>query len=126
MTFIDGFVIAVPTANREQYLRHCEHANGWFLEQGALRVVESWGEDVPSGDVTDFRRAVAADEEETVCMGWIEWPDRSTRDAAMALMQDGPPDERFDPDKNPMPFDGKRMIFGGFAAIYDKSGSAVS
>lgn len=120
--FVDGFVIAVPTANQEKYKKHCETADSWFLEQGATRVVEAWGEDVPKGEVTDFHRAVAAKDDETVCYGWIEWPDKATRDAAMAKMQDGTiDDERFDQEKNPIPFDGKRMIFGGFGAIYDQS-----
>lgn len=122
MVFFDGFVIAVPTANRDKYQQHCETADGWFLENGALRVVETWGEDVPKGEVTDFYRAVAAEEAETVCFGFIEWPDKTTRDAAMAKMMGGEmTDERLDPEKNPMPFDGKRMIFGGFGAIYDQS-----
>lgn len=122
MAFIDGFVMAVPTANRDKFQQHCETADSWFLENGATRVVETWGEDVPKGEVTDFYRAVAAKEDETVCYGWIEWPDKATRNAAMAKMQEGSiPDERFDPEKNPMPFDGKRMIFGGFTKVYDRT-----
>lgn len=122
MTFFDGFVIAVPTANREKYQHHCETADSWFLENGALRVVEAWGEDVPTGEVTDFHRAVAAKEDETVCFAFVEWPDRATRDAAMAKMMSGEMvDDRFDQEKNPMPFDGKRLIFGGFDAIYDQT-----
>jgi len=122
MSFIDGFVIAVPNANRDKFQHHCETADSWFLENGALRVVEAWGEDVPKGEVTDFHRAVAATDDETVCFSWIEWPDKATRDAAMARMMGGDlADDRFDPEKNPMPFDGKRMIFGGFAAVYDRT-----
>ncbi len=122
MTFIDGFVMAVPTANREKFQQHCNTADSWFLENGATRVLETWGEDVPKGEVTDFHRAVAARDDETICLGFIEWPDKATRDVAMAKMQGGTiPDDRFDPEKNPMPFDGKRMIFGGFATIYDQA-----
>jgi uncharacterized protein YbaA (DUF1428 family) len=125
MTFIDSFVMAVPTANRDKFRQHCETADSWFLENGALRVVETWGEDVPKGEVTDFHRAVAATADETVCVGFIEWPDKVTRDENMGKMMNGEVvDDRFDPAKNPMPFDGKRMIFGGFTAIYDKSAGA--
>lgn len=127
MHFIDGFVIAVPTVNRAKFEQHCNHADSWFLENGAVRVVETWGDDVPKGEVTDFHRAVAARDDETVCFGFIEWPDKTTRDAAMAQMMSGEmTDDRFDPAKNPMPFDGKRMIFGGFAAIYDQSAQGGS
>lgn len=134
MTYIDGFVIAVPTANKEQFRTHANLADAAFLEMGALRVLECWGDDVPDGVVTDFRRAVQAKDDETVVFSWIEWPDKPTRDAAMARMSDpAQMDERFDPAKNPMPFDGKRMIFGGFAPLVsigasdaDPTGSEVS
>lgn len=120
MSFIDGFVIAVPTANKQKFLDHANTADNILIELGATRVVECWGEDVPDGKLTDFRRAVQATKEESVVFSWIEWPDRATRDAAMgrmeALMQT---DERISPEKNPMPFDGKRMIYGGFAPIVD-------
>jgi uncharacterized protein YbaA (DUF1428 family) len=79
---------------------------------GALRVVEGWGDDVPKGEVTDFHRAVQAKDDETVVFSWIEWPDKSTRDAAMAKMRENP---RMTGE--PMPFDGKRMIFGGFVPV---------
>ncbi len=87
-----------------------------------MRVVESWGTDIPKGEVTDFYRAVAAKDGEAVCFGWIEWPDKKTRDKAMgALMSGEVQDDRVDPEKNPTPIDGKRLIFGGFETIYDKS-----
>jgi uncharacterized protein YbaA (DUF1428 family) len=122
VAYFDSFVIAVLSGKRDEYRRHCETADSWFLENGALRVVEAWGQDVPTGTITDFRRAVAAQEDETVCVGFIEWPDQATRNAAMGrMMGGGVEDERLDPEKNPAPFDGKRMIFGGFEAIYDRS-----
>lgn len=121
MAYIDGFVLAVPTANRDKFQTHCETADSWFLENGAIRVVEGWGDDVPKGEVTDLHRAVAAQDDETVCFSWVEWPDKETRDAAMSKMMGGEVDERLDPAKNPMPFDGKRMIFGSFMPVYDKS-----
>jgi uncharacterized protein YbaA (DUF1428 family) len=118
MSYIDGFVIAVPTANRDRFREHAVTADPYFLELGATRVVECWGDDVPVGTQTDFRRAVQATDEETVVFSWIEWPDKATRDAAMAKMMDpAQTDPRLDPAKNPMPFDGKRMIFGGFAPL---------
>jgi uncharacterized protein YbaA (DUF1428 family) len=118
MSYIDGFVIAVPTANKDKFREHAAMADPCFLELGATRVLECWGDDVPAGTQTDFRRAVQATDEETVVFSWIEWPDKATRDAAMAKMMDpAQTDPRMDPARNPMPFDGKRMIYGGFAPL---------
>ena len=123
MSYIDGFVIAVPTANKQAFIDHAEGADSLFVEHGALRVVEAWGDDVPDGTLTDFRKAVQATEDETVMFSWIEWPDKQTRDAAMAKFMDpATMDPRMDPKLNPMPFDGKRMIFGGFSPIVDVKG----
>jgi uncharacterized protein YbaA (DUF1428 family) len=117
MSYIDGFVIAVPTANKQQFIDHAKSADAVFLEQGATRVLECWGDDVPTGTLTDFRMAVKAEDQETVVFSWIEWPDKETRDAAMSKMDEIMADPRMDPAKNPMPFDGKRMVFGGFAPV---------
>ena len=118
MNYVDGFVIAVSNANKEAFIEHAREMDAIFMEQGALRVVECWGDDVPSGKVTDFNKAVQATAEETVVFSWVEWPDKPTRDAGMSklteLMQS---DDRFSAEKNPMPFDGKRMIFGGFVPV---------
>lgn len=123
MSYIDGFVIAVPTANKDKFIQHANHADGMFIEYGALRVIECWGDDVPAGTLTDFRKAVQATEDESVVFSWIEWPDKATRDAAFARMMDpANVDPRLDPAKNAMPFDGKRMIFGGFAPVVDMAG----
>lgn len=120
MSYVDGFVIAVPTANRQRFVEHAKLGDPVFMELGALRVIECWGDDVPAGTLTDFRRAVQAKDDETVVFSWIEWPDKATRDAAMARMSDpANPDPRVDPEKNPFPFDGKRMIYGGFAPLVD-------
>ena len=120
MSYIEGFVIAVPTANKAKFIAHATAADSMFIEWGALRVVECWGDDVPEGKTTDFRKAVQAGEDETVVFSWIEWPDKATRDAAYAKMMDpANTDPRMDPAKNPMPFDGKRMIFGGFETVFE-------
>lgn len=121
MSYIDGFVIAVPNDDKQRFIDHANAIDVMFLELGATRVIECWGDDVPDGKITDFRRAVKAEDGENVAFSWIEWPDKQTRDAAlakMAKMMEGPDrDPRMDPEKNPMPFDGKRMIFGGFTPI---------
>ena len=120
MTYIDGFVIAVPKANKQKFIDHANHADSMFIEMGALRVIECWADDVPDGTVTDFRMAVKAHPDEDVIFSWIEWPDKETRDKAYAVMMDpNTQDPRMDPEKNPMPFDGKRMIFGGFTPVVD-------
>jgi uncharacterized protein YbaA (DUF1428 family) len=118
MTYIDGFVIAAPNANKQKFIEHAKLADSVFLELGALRVLECWGDEVPDGKQTDFRRAVQAKEDETVVFSWIEWPDKATRDRGMAQMEERmKTDDRFNPEKNPMPFDGMRMIYGGFAPV---------
>lgn len=116
MSYIDGFVIAVPDANKQKFIDHAKSFDVLFLEFGATRVIEAWGDDVPDGKQTDFRRSVQAKEGESVVFSWVEWPDKATRDAAMKKMMDDP---RMDPVANPMPFDGKRMIYGGFATVVD-------
>ncbi|SRR5690606_2941295 len=128
MTYMDGFVIAVPTANKEKFQSHAEMGDSVFMDLGATRVVECWGDDVPSGKVTDFRRAVQANDDETVVFSWVEWPDKETRDKAMQKMtewMENPEkaDPRMDPEKNPMPFDGKRMIYGGFQPLVELGGT---
>lgn len=118
MSYVDGFVIAVPRANKQKFIEHAQTGDSVFYELGATRIVECWGDDVPVGKLTDFRRAVQATAEEEVVFSWIEWPDKATRDAAMAKMTDlMKSDPRMSPVTNPMPFDGKRMIFGGFAPV---------
>lgn len=120
MSYVDGFVMAVPTANKQKFIEHARLADTLFTELGATRVVECWADDVPKGKVTDFAKAVQAAEEESVVFSWIEWPDKATRDAAMKIMMSEDfNDERMDPKKNPMPFDGKRLIFGGFEPIVE-------
>ena len=115
MAYIDGFIIPVPTANKEAYVAFAAKALPLFKELGATRVVEAWGDDVPDGQVTDFKRSVAATGDETVVFSWIEWPSKQVRDEAMVKMRDDP---RMQPD-GPLPFDGKRMVMGGFMPVLD-------
>ena len=118
MAYIDGYVIAVPTANKQKFIDHATSADAVFLELGAIRILECWGDDVPDGKQTDFRKAVQAKDGETVVFSWVGWPDKETRDAAMQkLMSEDFKDERMDPALNPMPFDGRRLIYGGFTPI---------
>lgn len=120
MSYIDGFVMACPEDNKQAFIDHANRADEVFLELGAIRILECWGDDVSDGKTTDFRRAVKAQEGEAVVFSWVEWPDKATRDAAMSrfdeLMKTDP---RMNPDTNPMPFDGKRMIYGGFAPVVE-------
>ncbi|HEX2138765.1 MAG TPA: DUF1428 domain-containing protein [Woeseiaceae bacterium] len=117
MTYIEGFVAAVPTSNRETYIRHAAEAVPLFKEFGVARVVENWADDVPGGKVTDFRRAVQAREDEAVVFSWFEYPDRQARDAANEKLMTDP---RMKDMGATMPFDGRRMIFGGFSAFLDE------
>jgi uncharacterized protein YbaA (DUF1428 family) len=117
MNYVDGFVAAVPTANRETYVAHAAKAAVVFKEHGALSVVECWGDDVPEGKVTSFPMAVKCKPDETVVFAWVSWPSREVRDAGMKKMSEDP---RMHPDSNPMPFDGQRMIYGGFEVILNE------
>jgi uncharacterized protein YbaA (DUF1428 family) len=114
MTYVDGFVGAVPTANRDAYRKHAQVAAAVFKQHGALSVVECWGNDVPEGKVTSFSKAVQRKDDETVVFSWITWASRSARDAGMKKAE---ADERL--QNVEMPFDGQRMILGGFAVILE-------
>ncbi len=116
MNYVDGVVIAVPTADKETYRAFAQKMGALFKEFGALNVVDCWGDDVPEGKLTSFPLAVKREANETVVFSWITWASRAARDdgwkKAMA-------DPRMQPGASPMPFDGKRMIFGGFEVISD-------
>jgi uncharacterized protein YbaA (DUF1428 family) len=114
MQYIDGFVAAVPTANRAEYLRHAKEAAEVFKQNGATRVVECWGDDVPTGKTTSFPQAVKLEPNETVAFSWIAWPSREVRDAGMKKVMEDPRMKNAE-----MPFDGKRMIYGGFQTILE-------
>lgn len=117
MKYVEGFVVAVPAENKEAYCKMAEKAVPFFKEFGALRVVECWASDVPDGKITDFRMAVKAQENEEVVFSWIEYPSKEVRDAANEKMRSDPRMKEFE---GTMPFDAKRMIFGGFTPIIDE------
>ncbi len=112
MSYIDAFVSPVPTANKQAYIDGSKMFRDIAMEFGATRLVEFWGDDVPDGKVTSFPMAVKLEPGETVVVSYLEWPDKATRDAGNAKMMT---DERMKPEN--MPFDGKRMIYGGFQPL---------
>ena len=121
MTYIEGFVIAVPTANKDKFIAHARLGDAVFIDHGATRVVECWQANVSKGKTTDFFGAVDAKDDEAVVFSWIEWPSKDARQAMSGRMdQIMRTDDRFNPEKNPMPFDGARMIHGRFTPIVER------
>ncbi len=116
MSYVDGFVVPVPAEKKEAYYATAKMAAEIFKEHGATRIVECWGDDIRDGKVTDFKMAVKAEPGETVVFSWIVWPSKAVRDAANPKIMADP---RMKPDPDGMPFDGKRMIFGGFELMLD-------
>ncbi len=116
MTYIDGFVAAVPNANKAKFIEHAKKFSSLFKEYGALKQVECWGDEVPDGKLTSFPLAVKKQPDETVVFSWIIWPSKQAREMAWAKMMEDP---RMKPDNMTMPFDGKRIIFGGFEVIFE-------
>ena len=117
MTYFEGFVAAVPEANKETYRKHAADAAPIFQELGVKRHIEAWDSDVPEGKVTDFRKAVEAKPDEKVVFAWFEYPDKAARDSANEKMRSDP---RMKDMGETMPFDGKRMIYGGFDSIVEE------
>ena len=116
MTYFEGFIVPVPKANKDEYRRHAAEAAPIFRDLGVTRHVEAWGDDLPDGKITDFRMAVQAKEDEDVVFAWFEYPDKATRDSANERMMSDP---RMKEMGEQMPFDGKRMIYGGFEAVVE-------
>lgn len=114
MTYVDGFVAAVPTANKQAYIEHAETSAALFKAYGALSVIECWGDDLPEGKVNSLHTAVMRKDDETVVFSWVTWPDKAMRDAGWEQLMADP---RMQSDANPMPFDGERLIYGGFEMI---------
>jgi uncharacterized protein YbaA (DUF1428 family) len=115
MSYIDGFVIPVPTGKKDEYREMAAKAVPIFREYGATRVVECWGDDIPAGKVTDFKSAVKAEPGESVVFSWITWPSKEVRDKGNEKMKIDPR-MQMTPD---MPFSPERMIFGGFQILLD-------
>jgi uncharacterized protein YbaA (DUF1428 family) len=113
MTYIDGFVAAVKTTDKETYRAHCQQMGAVFKEYGALDVIDTWGDDVPEGKLTSFTMAVKREDDEAVVFGWINWPSKAVRDEAWKKVMADPRMQ----SAAPPPFDGKRVIFGGFEMI---------
>lgn len=117
MTYVDGFVLAVPNAKKEDYRRHAEEMAPILREHGALSLVECWGDDVPEGTLTSFRMAVKQEQDETVVFSWMTWPSKQARDEGWKAIMADPRSPK--PGTAEVPFDGKRMIFGGFAVLLE-------
>jgi len=118
MTYVDGYVLAVPRKNKAEYIRLAELSAAVFKDHGALSVVENWADDVPDGKLTSLPMAVKREEGEDVVFSWITWPSREARNAGNKAAMEDPRFKDWDP--NNMPFDGKRMIFGGFDTIVER------
>ena len=116
MTYVDGFLLAVPKARLEEYKELARKGRNVWMDHGALSYVEATGEDVPYGELTSFPRAVQAKDDETVIFAWITYKSRADRDRINKLVMEDP---RMDGDMDKMPFDSKRMIFGGFEAFVE-------
>ena len=114
MAYVDGFVIPVPKDKLDAYKEMARLGCEVWMGYGALAYMETVGDDVPIGELTSFPRAVQAKEDELVIFSWVVYKDRASRDEIMARVM---ADERMKPGMENMPFDGKRMIFGGFEAI---------
>lgn len=113
MTYVDGFVASVPTARRADFVEHSQAMGKIFKEYGATSVVDCWGDDVPEGKLTSFPMAVQCKPDETVVFSWVTWPSREVRDESWKKVMADP---RMQSAAEP-PFDGKRMIFGGFSVV---------
>ena len=116
MTYVDGYLLAVPTAQKDRYLEMARETAALFKKHGALRIVENWGDDVPDGKITSFPMAVKLKPDETVVFSWMVWPSKAVRDEAWKKIMEDP---RMDPERFEMPFDGKRMIYGGFTILVE-------
>lgn len=117
MSYVDGFVVPVPEDKKEAYREQAAKASKVFQEYGATRVVEAWGSDIPRGKTTDFYLATKAEDGENVVFSWVTWPSKEARDSGWEKVM---ADERMKPDMENMPFDGKRMFWGGFEPIVDE------
>ena len=114
MTYVSGFLTPVKAADKAAYIEHAKQSGAMLKRYGALSVVETWGHDIPDGETTDFKRAVKLEDDETVVLSWVVWPDHATAQAAYDRMMSDPAMKDMG-----MPFDGKRMIWGGFEPLLE-------
>ncbi len=114
--YVDAFLAAVPTANKGAYISHVRIVADIFKKHGALSYAENWGDDVPAGELTSMSKAVMAEDDETVVIGWVVWESKARRDAVREALMAELHGTLAD---HPMPFDGKRLIFGGFESLLD-------
>lgn len=114
MPYIDGFVAAVPTKNKQKYMKHAELSAVVFKEHGALTITEAWGDDIPEGEITSFPKSVKCEPGETVVFSTVVWPSKEARNAGWEAIMEDP---RMNSENNTMPFDGKRMVYGGFEVL---------
>ena len=115
MTYIDGFIAAVPTKNKEVYIQHVKQAAKYLKEYGAIKLVECWGDDIKKGKITSFPKSVKCKDDETVVFSWVAWPSKKIRDKGMQEMFGDPEVKEMS-----MPFDTSRLIYGGFEVILDE------
>ena len=115
MSYVDGFLAAVPKANKEKFIEHAKISAEVMKDCGALSVVDCWEDDVPGGQLTSMPMAVQKKDDEVIVFSWITWPSKGVRNEGMQKMRQDP---RMSEETNPMPFDGKRIIFGGFEVIH--------
>lgn len=120
MGYVEGFLLAIPESNKSKYLKMAEEVAQIFKKHGALRVVECWGQDIPDGKLTDFKRSVKLESGENVVFSWVMWPDKKTRDEGSKKVHD----DVVKMEQKEMPFDGKRMVWGGFEILYDSNPGA--
>jgi uncharacterized protein YbaA (DUF1428 family) len=114
MNYIDGMICSVPSAKKDEYTRYAQEIAALFKEHGALQVIDCWGDDLPEGKLTSFTMAVKREDHETVVFSWVTWPSRAARDEGWKKVM---ADARMEKFGKSMPFDGKRMIYGGFQTI---------
>lgn len=114
--YVQGYIAPVPKPNRDAFADMCATMRNVAVDCGALRAVDSWSEKIPKGKVTDFKRAVKAEDGEAVAFGFVEWPSKEAFESGSAKMRE---DSRMPPPGSDMPLDGKRMIYGGFDVLLD-------
>lgn len=117
MQYVDGYIIAVPKENKADYIKLAELSAQVFKDHGAVSIMENWADDVPDGKLTSLPMAVQCQDNEEVVFSWVVWPSKEAREKGNSSAMEDPRFKDWDPSA--MPFDGKRMIFGGFSNIVE-------